>query len=59
MNTPIEETKSVGGKIPEDLFWKFKETYTRRRETATEALINAIQLYNDALDENNSREEVK
>lgn len=59
MNTPIEETKSVGGKIPEDLFWKFKETYTRRRETATEALINAIQLYNDALDENSSREEVK
>lgn len=51
MNTPIEETKSVGGKIPEDLFWKFKETYTRRRETATEALINAIRLYNDAVDE--------
>lgn len=59
MNTPIEETKSVGGKIPEELFWKFKETYTKRRETATEALINAIRLYNDAEDENDKREEVK
>lgn len=59
MNTPIEETKSVGGKIPEELFWKFKETYTRRRETATEALIHAIRLYNDAVDEGNNREEVK
>ena len=59
MNTPIEETKSIGGKIPEELFWKFKETYTKRRETATEALINAIRLYNDAEDENDKREEVK
>lgn len=59
MNTPIEETKSVGGKIPEELFWQFKETYTRRRETATEALINAIRLYNDADHENVDREEVK
>lgn len=59
MNTPIEETKSVGGKIPEDLFWKFKETYTKRRESATEALIHAIRLYNDAEDENSNREEVK
>lgn len=59
MNTPIEETKSVGGKIPEELFWQFKETYTKRRETATEALINAIRLYNDADHENSDREEVK
>ena len=59
MNTPIEETKSVGGKIPEELFWQFKEAYTRRRETATEALINAIRLYNDADQENKDREEVK
>lgn len=59
MNTPIEETKSVGGKIPEELFWQFKETYTKRRETATEALINAIRLYNDAEQDEKNREEVK
>ena len=59
MNSINEETKSVGGKIPEELFWKFKETYTRRRETATEALINAIRLYNDEIDENSNKEEVK
>lgn len=57
MDPQNENTKSVGGKIPIDLFWKFKETYTKRRETATEALINAIQLYNDA--ETASEEEVK
>lgn len=59
MDTPVEETKTVGGKVPVGLFWKFKETYMRRRETATEALINAIRLYIDAVDENNGREEVK
>lgn len=59
MSTLIEETKSVGGKIPEDLFWKFKEEYTKRRETATEALVHAIRLYIDAEQENISKEEVK
>lgn len=59
MNTPIDSTKSVGGKIPEKLFWRFKETYTRRRESATEALINAISLYCDDNIEENDREEVK
>lgn len=56
MDSINENMKSVGGKIPTDLFWKFKETYIKRRETATEALINAIQLYNDI--ENNNKEEV-
>lgn len=59
MNTPIEETKSVGGKIPAELFWQFKETYTKRRESATEALAHAIRLYNEAVVENDIKEEVK
>jgi len=59
MSMSIEETKSVGGKIPEDLFWQFKAEYTGRRESATEALVHAIRLYIDAGQKNNSEEEVK
>ena len=59
MDTPVEEMKNVGGKVPVGLFWQFKETYTRRRESATEALINALRLYIDAVDENDNREGVK
>lgn len=54
-----EETKSVGGKIPIELFWQFKENYTKRRESAAEALEHAIRLYNDAATESHSEEGVK
>ncbi len=47
MQEQTDNKKSVGGKIPEILFWQFKETYTKRRESATEALENAIRLYID------------
>ena len=48
MQEQTDIKKSVGGKIPEALFWQFKETYAKRRESATEALENAIRLYIDA-----------
>lgn len=48
MQEQADSKKSVGGKIPETLFWQFKETYAKRRESATEALENAIRLYIDA-----------
>lgn len=47
MQEQTDNKKSVGGKIPETLFWQFKETYAKRRESATEALENAIRLYID------------
>jgi len=49
MQEQTDNKKSVGGKIPETLFWQFKETYAKRRESATEALENAIRLYIDAV----------
>ncbi len=50
MQEQTDNKKSVGGKIPETLFWQFKETYAKRRESATEALENAIRLYIDAVE---------
>ena len=47
MQEQTDNKKSVGGKIPDTLFWQFKETYAKRRESATEALENAIRLYID------------
>lgn len=41
------KTKTVGGAIPEDLYWQFKKTSASRKEGATQALINAIRLYNE------------
>jgi len=46
------ETKTVGGQIPVDLFWQFKTTYSGRHENAVTALIHAINLYIDAVPEN-------
>ena len=57
MQEQTDIKKSVGGKIPEVLFWQFKETYAKRRESATEALENAIRLYID-VDEMNEQEGV-
>ena len=57
MQEQTDIKKSVGGKIPETLFWQFKETYAKRRESATEALENAIRLYID-VDETNEQEGV-
>lgn len=57
MQEQADSKKSVGGKIPEALFWQFKETYAKRRESATEALENAIRLYID-VDEISEQEDV-
>ena len=57
MQGQTDNKKSVGGKIPEALFWQFKETYAKRRESATEALENAIRLYID-VDEMDEQEGV-
>lgn len=40
-----ESEKFVGGKVDPDLYWRFKQTYTQRKETATEALNHALNLY--------------
>lgn len=45
MYSEKKDDKFVGGKVPQDLYWRFKQAYTQRKETATEALSNAIQLY--------------
>lgn len=41
------KTKNIGGPIPEDLYWQFKQVQSSRKESATQALINAIRLYNE------------
>lgn len=40
-----QDTKNIGGAIPTDLYWQFKKIQADRKETATEALQNAIRLY--------------
>lgn len=40
-----KEDKFVGGKVPQELYWQFKQAYTQRKESATEAITNAIYLY--------------
>ena len=48
--TPNEnppKTKNIGGPIPEELYWQFKQVQSSRKESATQALINAIRLYNE------------
>ncbi len=40
-----DEVKTVGGAIPSELYWQFKQTQAGRKETATQALENAIRLY--------------
>ena len=45
--TKRNTSKSIGGQIPEDLYWEFKEAQVNRHETATQALVNAIRLYVD------------
>lgn len=42
-----EETKSIGGPIPKSLYWEFKRVQAERKETALQALENAIRLYLD------------
>ena len=59
MSNSVEMTKSIGGKIPTELFWHFKQTYAERHESATEALTHAIQLYIDAVPSTDTRNEVK
>ena len=47
--TKSNTSKSIGGQIPVDLYWKFKQAQVDRHETATQALVNAIQLYLDVV----------
>lgn len=48
-NTEIVETKTIGGPIPQELYWKFKSVQAARHETSTKALEIAIRLYCDAV----------
>ena len=51
MNTEVKSkpSKAVGGQIPLELYWEFKEAQGVRHETATQALEHAIRLYIDIL----------
>ena len=40
-----KDDKVGGEKVPKDLYRRYKQAYTQRKETATEALSNALQLY--------------
>jgi len=47
--TKTKPSKAVGGQIPIELYWEFKEAQVVRHESATQALEHAIRLYNDIL----------
>ena len=49
--------RSIGGSIPEDLYWEFKKAQATRHESTTKALEVSIRLYLDAVPEVNEREE--
>lgn len=44
-NVSKEETKTIGGAIPIELYWQYKKVQAQRQESATKALENAIRLY--------------
>lgn len=44
-NVNKEETKTIGGAIPIELYWQYKKVQALRQESATRALENAIRLY--------------
>lgn len=44
--------KTVGGSIPEDLYWAFKKAQADRHENSTQALENAIRVYLECSPEN-------
>jgi negative regulator of replication initiation len=41
----IEDTKMLGGNVPESIYWDFKKKATERKETMAEAIYNAAMLY--------------
>lgn len=41
------EGRSLGAMIPEDLYWEFKNTAARRKESMQEAIMHAAMLYID------------
>ena len=45
--TESKGTKFIGGEIPIELFWEFKKAQAIRKESAKDALENAIRLYLD------------
>lgn len=49
-------TKSIGGPIPEDLYWLFKKAQAERQESVGKALEIAIRLYVDAIPDANGKE---
>lgn len=51
------ELKSIGGSIPAQLYWQFKEVQASRHESATKALENAIRLYIETVPDENVNKE--
>ena len=53
--TKSNTSKSVGGQIPIDLYWAFKQAQVDRHESATQALENAIRLYVNIMPEGGNK----
>lgn len=51
------KTRSIGGIIPEDLYWEFKRAQVDRRESTVQALEIAIRLYLEAAPKDTERKE--
>jgi Sec7-like guanine-nucleotide exchange factor len=41
----VEEAKMLGALVPADIYWKFKEMVTKRKENMQEAMVHAALLY--------------
>jgi hypothetical protein len=41
----VEEAKMLGALVPPDVYWKFKEMVTKRKESMQEAMMHAAMLY--------------
>ena len=39
------KTRNIGGAVPEELYWQFKQKIAERKEGNAQALTNAIRLY--------------
>lgn len=44
-NVEDENTKMLGGSVHEDLYWKFKEVASQRKENIREAITHAAIMY--------------
>lgn len=46
------ETKTVGGSVDAEVYWKFKAAAADRKESMQQALTHALMLYIDCINNN-------